>query len=86
MGETSGRHYLESVTIQVPSTWRRRQSYIDQSVDLYEQAQVRLVPARHAKHGMSTLQPRPCGLPGDHIEVPDAQILLGEGVPYHLAP
>ncbi|CAN7988412.1 unnamed protein product, partial [Ixodes hexagonus] len=84
MEETPGRHFLESVTIQVPSTWRRRPNYIDQDVDLYERAQVRLVPGSHTARGMSTLQPRPCGLPGEYILVPDDQVMRKDNVALHL--
>lgn len=71
--EVTGRTWLSSVTVQVPSSWRRRRFYAHLEADLYELAQVRVVPSRVSKR-IAVLQPFPCGLPGQMLLVPEAAL------------
>ncbi|XP_050023642.2 calcium-activated chloride channel regulator 1-like [Dermacentor andersoni] len=74
--EVTGRAWIDSVTVQVPSSWRRRRYYGELDADFYQVAQVRVVPSEdNVKPRMEVVQPLPCGMPGEMLIVPDAAIM-----------
>ncbi|KAH7970652.1 hypothetical protein HPB49_013113 [Dermacentor silvarum] len=74
--EVTGRAWIDSVTVQVPSSWRHRRYYGELDADFYQVAQVRVVPSDgNAKPRMEVVQPLPCGMPGEMLLVPDAAIM-----------
>ncbi|KAH6941244.1 hypothetical protein HPB50_015150 [Hyalomma asiaticum] len=74
--EVTGRAWIDSVTVQVPSTWRYRRYYGELDADFYQVAQVRVVPSDgNTKPRMELVQPLPCGMPGEMLLVPEAAIM-----------
>ncbi|XP_075731574.1 calcium-activated chloride channel regulator 1-like [Rhipicephalus microplus] len=74
--EVTGRTWIDSVTLQVPSTWRYRRYYEELDADFYQVAQVRVVPSdENTKPRMELVQPLPCGMPGEMILIPESAIM-----------
>ncbi|XP_064469458.1 calcium-activated chloride channel regulator family member 3-like [Ornithodoros turicata] len=85
LAELTSRTYFRHVTILVPETWRSRRGLIPIDVDLFEHADVRVVPQTLAS-SMSTLQPASCGKPGRYITVPDFVIMHKDSAPIYMSP
>ncbi|KAH6933999.1 hypothetical protein HPB50_019392 [Hyalomma asiaticum] len=67
---TNGRVYFKSVTIDFPNTWPKRSAARSVSSSSFEKSDVRVdVPGSSAEERPFTRQSRPCGKPGDYIQL-----------------
>ncbi|KAL1420442.1 hypothetical protein MTO96_024266 [Rhipicephalus appendiculatus] len=67
---TNGLVYFKHVTINFPNTWPKRSSARRLSSSSFEKSDVRVdVPGSPAKERPFTRQLRPCGKPGDYIQL-----------------
>ncbi|XP_077495987.1 calcium-activated chloride channel regulator 1-like [Amblyomma americanum] len=70
---TNGRVYFKHVTINLPHTWPMRRSARRVTGSLLERSDVRVeIPASAHEDRPFTRQSRPCGQPGDFIQIPPA--------------
>nr|XP_054924526.1 calcium-activated chloride channel regulator 1-like isoform X2 [Dermacentor andersoni] len=67
---TNGRVYIKRVTIDFPNTWPQRNVSRRVSSSSFEKSDVRVkVPGSLAENRPFTRQMRPCGKPGDYIQL-----------------
>ncbi|XP_077546575.1 calcium-activated chloride channel regulator 1-like isoform X2 [Haemaphysalis longicornis] len=67
---TNGRVYFKQVIIELPNTWPKRSSARPLSQSSFEKSDVRVEVPTKARGDMPfTQQPKPCGHPGDFIQL-----------------
>ncbi|XP_075729235.1 calcium-activated chloride channel regulator 3A-1 isoform X1 [Rhipicephalus microplus] len=67
---TNGRVYFKQVTIEAPSTWPARKEARNMSSSFFEQSDIRIgLPGEPHWDRPFTQQLRPCGQPGDFIQL-----------------
>ncbi|XP_077495596.1 calcium-activated chloride channel regulator 3A-1-like [Amblyomma americanum] len=67
---TNGRVYFKHVVIEAPNTWPKRDSARSRSSSSFQQSDVRVdLPSAPHGDGPFTQQLRPCGQPGDFIQL-----------------
>ncbi|XP_077496429.1 calcium-activated chloride channel regulator 1-like [Amblyomma americanum] len=70
---TNGRVYFKHVTIHLPNTWPKRSSAQPLSSSSFDRSDVRVeLPGSVHEDRPFTKQARPCGQPGDFIQIPPA--------------
>ncbi|XP_077495680.1 calcium-activated chloride channel regulator 1-like [Amblyomma americanum] len=70
---TNGRVYFKHVTIHFPNTWPKRSSARPVSGSSFERSDLRVeLPGSVHEDRPFTIQTRPCGQPGDFIQIPPA--------------
>ncbi|XP_049513416.1 calcium-activated chloride channel regulator 1-like [Dermacentor silvarum] len=67
---TNGRVYFKQVTIEIPKAWPRRENARNVSLSSFEQSDIRIdLPSEPYGDRPFTQQLRPCGQPGDFIQL-----------------
>ncbi|KAL1479977.1 hypothetical protein MTO96_051423, partial [Rhipicephalus appendiculatus] len=69
---THGSLHIKEVIIEIPSMWPPRPNATVRQGSGFERSDIRVSASSdpRADHRPSTLQPRPCGQPGDYIDLP----------------